>query len=81
MATHEERIQALEDFVYRTSHWQEMIVDALGAIIEALRDVAKTQQEHTAILREHTVLLRSIVATAQEHSLKPARIRGNMEMG
>ncbi|MDE2860965.1 MAG: hypothetical protein OYI31_04510 [Chloroflexota bacterium] len=81
MATHEERIQALEDFVYRTLRWQEMIVEALGEIIEDLRDIARTQQEHTAILREHMVLLRSIVATARKHSLKPARIRWNMEMG
>ena len=94
MATHEERIQALEDLVPGLSRSQEMIVDALGAISEAVRGIARTQQEHTVILQahsavlqgvvetqhEHTALLRSIVLTVQEHSLELARIRGNLEM-
>ena len=49
MATHEERIQALEDLVPGIARSQEMIVDALGAISEAMRGIVRTQQEHRGI--------------------------------
>ena len=75
MATHEERIQALEDMVPGILRSQEMIVDALGAISEAVRGIARTQQEHTvilqahsAVLQEHTTILREHSGILQEHS-------------
>ena len=87
MATHEQRIQAMEDLIPGIARSQEMMVDALGAISEAMRGVVRTQQEHSAILREHsailqehTVLLRSIFPTVQDHPLELASIRGNMQM-
>lgn len=75
MATHEERIQALEDLVPGIARSQEMIVDALGAISEALRGVVRTQHEHSAILQEHSAILqthstvlRGVVETLDEHT-------------
>ena len=75
MATHEERIQALEDLVPGIARSQEMIVDALGAISEAMRGVVRTQHEHSAILQEHSsilqthsTILRGVVETLDEHT-------------
>ena len=75
MATHEQRIQALEDLVPGIARSQEMIVDALGAISEAMRGIVRTQHEHSAILREHSsilqthsTILQGVVETLDEHT-------------
>ena len=69
MATHEERIQALEDMVPGILRSQEMIVDALGAISEAVRGIARTQQEHTVILQAHSAVLQEHTTILQAHSV------------
>ena len=75
MATHEERIQALEDLIPGIARSQEMMVEALGAISEAMRGIVRTQHEHSAILQEHSAILqthstvlRGIVETLDEHT-------------
>ncbi len=68
MATHEERIQALEDLVPGIARSQEMIVDALGAISEAMWGIVRTQQEHSVILQTHSTVLQSVVQTLDEHT-------------